>query len=71
MTELKTVKDIKKADEFDRNKFSVREGFKELIDKGELKAEVINWVKTMRERGTIIMESDFMEFHNISEEDLK
>ena len=37
----------------------------------KLKAEAIKWVKDFRERKDEIWESDFMKFHNITEEDLK
>lgn len=65
---LKTVKDIPKANEFDRNKFSTREGHTELIDKKDLKQLAIKWVKYF---GTDLDFTTFTAFHNITGEDLK
>jgi len=48
MVELKTLKDIMPASEFHRNKFSVREGYAELVEKKDLRAEAIHWVKKFR-----------------------
>jgi len=71
MTELKTLKDIR----FD--------GFRgdENWSKKRIKEEAIKWIKYCRRRTAIygynigerlpMAESDFMEFHNITEEDLK
>ncbi len=43
---LKTLKDMKPADKFHRNKFSVRMGVTELVEKGDLKQEAIKRVKS-------------------------
>ena len=46
---MKTLKDLKPFDQFDRNKFSVRQGIIELVSKEDLKQEAINWIKHIEE----------------------
>ena len=63
---LKTIKDLYWFDLHDRKGYC-----NQVINIEDLKKEVIKWVKDFRERKDEIWESDFMNFHNITEEDLK
>lgn len=71
----KTLNNIRKANEFDRNKFSVREGYKELIFRKDVKEEAIKWVKACEHYGKTPLNCPAcrrtMEMNNITEEDLK
>ena len=78
MTELKTLKDLKKNFPYDKATGSITRGF--MIEEFEkrIKQEAIKWVKFMEKLDTaedMIYEKDwkkiFKEFHNITEEDLK
>ena len=60
---LKTLKDIEK-EVYEKMGIS-------LIHPGKIKAEAIKWVKYFRKIPDSIEEDKFMEFHNITEEDLK
>ncbi len=79
MSELKTLKDIKPSDDFHRNKFSVREGYTELISKEDLRKEAIKRIKVrIKEHERLEGEGygrqyleELIEFLNITEEDLK
>ena len=67
MTELKTLKDLKKEDCY-CNAVVNSEIVRELIDIEDLKAEAIKWVKL---RGECEASDVLMDFFNLTEEDLK
>jgi len=45
MVELKTLKEITPANDFDRNKFSVRNGHEKLYSESDLREFIIKWIK--------------------------
>jgi len=66
---LKTLKDI---EVFEVRQDLELEGVEyPLIDRNDLKKEAIKLVKNFRKRNDEIWEIDFMNFFNITEEDLK
>ena len=67
MTKLKTLKDL----DFWTLYVAERDEERDVVDRDDLKQEAIKWVKDFRERDDEIWESNFMNFFNITEEDLK
>ena len=69
---LKTLKDLE-VEELDDG-YVDEPDIKELVYKKELKAEAVKWVKVYRKDGNSLSKQiaeEFMEFFNITEEDLK
>ena len=78
---MKTLNEISPANNFDRNKFSVREGITELISKKELRQEALAWVKHLSKKKCFYCANEkenkeyligwIKTFFNLSESDLK
>ena len=81
MNKLKTLKDIIPANEFDRNKFSVRQGIQKLYSEQELRQAAVEWIMEYRNIYNNMLSEDakkdrfvlgkaegLKEFFNISED---